>query len=80
MMVFKNTILLILISITTTGCALWPYEKDFDCPIKEGYKCKPLYEISTMADKGMFEPKPINLDDTKSVKKRSKRRGRCNAC
>jgi hypothetical protein len=80
MTVFKNTILLILISITTTGCALWPYEKDFDCPIKEGYKCKSLYEISAMADKGMFEPKPINLDDTKSVKKRSKRRGSCNAC
>jgi len=82
-MVFKNTVLLILVSITTTGCALWPYQKDFDCPIKEGYKCKSLYEISEMADRGVFAPKPTNQvkeDNIKSQNNRNKKRGRCGAC
>lgn len=55
-MVFKNIIFLILILISTSGCALWPYKKDFDCPVQEGIKCKSLYEISEMADRGMFGP------------------------
>ena len=54
-MVFKNTALLILIAITTSGCAkLWPYKSDFDCPIDEGLKCRSLYEVSKMADEGRF--------------------------
>ena len=54
-MVFKNTTLLILIAIATSGCAkIWPYKSDFDCPIEEGLKCRSLYEVSKMADEGRF--------------------------
>lgn len=56
-MVFRNVISLILISMLTSSCALWPYKKDFDCPIPEGLKCKSLYEVSVMADSGQFGPK-----------------------
>ena len=55
-MVFKNMALIVLMAFLTTGCALWPYKKDFDCPVKEGLKCKSLYEISEMADQGLFGP------------------------
>lgn len=55
-MVFKNIALLILIAFLTSSCALWPYKKDFDCPVTEGLKCKSLYEISEMADRGLFGP------------------------
>lgn len=52
---FKNIILLILIVISTSGCAkIWPYKSDFDCPIEDGLKCRSLYEVSRMADKGVF--------------------------
>lgn len=57
MMAFKNISLLTLVAFLTSSCALWPYKKDFDCPIKEGLKCKSLYEISEMADKGLFGPR-----------------------
>ena len=55
-MVFKNIILLVLISIGTSGCAIWPYSNDFDCPVPKGMKCKSLYEVSEMADQGLFGP------------------------
>ena len=55
-MFLKNIVLLIGISLVTSSCALWPYKKDFDCPVKEGLKCKSLYEISEMADAGLFGP------------------------
>lgn len=53
---FKNLALVGLLAFLTSGCALWPYKKDFDCPVKEGLKCKSLYEISEMADAGLFGP------------------------
>ncbi|MDG1437089.1 MAG: conjugal transfer protein TraV [Rickettsiaceae bacterium] len=59
MMVFKKIILLVVMSMITSSCALWPYKKDFDCPIQEGLKCKSLYEVSKMADQGMFGPDAI---------------------
>ncbi len=55
-MSFKNIALVVLLAFLTSGCALWPYKKDFDCPVKEGLKCKSLYEISEMADRGLFGP------------------------
>jgi hypothetical protein len=55
-MVFKNIVLLTLVLLLTSSCALWPYEKDFDCPIKKGLKCKSLYEIGQLADQGFFGP------------------------
>lgn len=55
-MVFKNIILLVLMSVITSGCALWPYKSGFDCPVPRGVKCKSLYEVSEMADRGMFGP------------------------
>ena len=84
-MVFKNIILLVTLSITMSGCALWPYQKDFDCPITEGLKCKSLYDISVMADKGLFGPnaplpKCEELDTKKSkkqIKTKNKQVGRC---
>ena len=53
---FKNITLVVLLAFLTSSCALWPYKKDFDCPVKEGLKCKSLYEISQMADAGLFGP------------------------
>jgi|GEM_PF-2250145 len=55
-MFLRNMILLIGVSVVTSSCALWPYKKDFDCPVTEGLKCKSLYEISEMADAGLFGP------------------------
>lgn len=53
---FKNITLVVFLSFLMSGCALWPYKKDFDCPVKEGLKCKSLYDISQMADRGLFGP------------------------
>ena len=66
-MVFKNIISLLIVSIITSSCALWPYKKDFDCPIQEGLKCKSLYEIFQMADQGLFGPHANKLDTNKEV-------------
>ena len=82
-MTFKNIATLIAISIITSGCSLWPYEKDFDCPVKEGLKCKSLYEISVMADEGMFGPHAKKSEDknqNKSKKLKNKRQVICNDC
>ena len=80
---FKNIATLIAVSLITSSCALWPYKKDFDCPVKEGLKCKSLYEISVMADEGKFGPnaKKSGENDLQKCKKhRTKRKGICNAC
>ena len=53
---YKNIALVVVLAFLTSSCALWPYKKDFDCPVKEGLKCKSLYEISEMADCGLFGP------------------------
>jgi len=86
---FRNILLLGLVTILASGCAIWPYEKDFDCPVKEGLKCKSLYEISEMADQGMFGPnatktklQDCECDKAKSRKSRIRqtlKKGRCNA-
>ena len=55
MMVFR-IIALTLLSMSLSSCALWPYKRDFDCPVTEGLKCKSLYEISQMADEEIFGP------------------------
>ena len=55
MMVFR-ILGLILLSMNLSSCALWPYKRDFDCPVQEGLKCKSLYEISKLADEGRFGP------------------------
>ena len=55
-MILRNIVLLIGVSVVTSGCTLWPYKKDFDCPVKEGLNCKSLYDISQMADRGLFGP------------------------
>ena len=86
---FRNIFLMGVVAILTSSCAIWPYKKDFDCPIKEGLKCKSLYEISEMADQGMFGPNAIKnmrqdceCDKPKSRKFRIKRtvnKGCCDA-
>lgn len=49
--------LILLIATSMTGCAkLWPYKSDFDCPVPQGERCKSLYEVNKMADKGKFDP------------------------
>lgn len=49
---------LLLISLLgLQSCALWPYERDFDCPVSEGLKCKALHEVSELADQGYFASK-----------------------
>ncbi len=52
---FKIIIMVIFISLSLQSCKLWPYRSDFDCPLPDGYKCKSLYEINNLADKGVFE-------------------------
>ena len=75
-MVFKHIILLVTLSLITSSCALWPYKKDFDCPITEGLKCKSLYEISMMADEGLFGPHAIRSKCVDSVKTKQLRNTR----
>jgi hypothetical protein len=55
-MVFKQICSLSLLVFLTSSCAIWPYETDFECPAQEGLKCKSLYEVSIMAEKGEFGP------------------------
>jgi hypothetical protein len=65
---FKKIILTIFafsLLVFLGGCSLWPYKRDFDCPVGQGVKCKSLYEISKMADRGEFGPdavKKSNID------------------
>ena len=44
-----------------SGCMLWPYKADFDCPHPEGESCRSLYEINQLADQQMFAPTQENL-------------------
>ena len=79
----KNIALVVVLAFLTSSCALWPYKKDFDCPVKEGLKCKSLYEISVMADEGMFGPHAKKSEDknqNKSKKLKNKRQVICNDC
>jgi hypothetical protein len=68
----KKLILIITILTSISSCALWPYKKDFDCPVKEGLKCKSLYEISEMADQGIFAPKDTKPNDNQSTTQKPK--------
>lgn len=42
--------------VLLSGCAVWPYKSDFDCPIPKGEQCKALYEINKLADLGKYSP------------------------
>lgn len=88
-MFLKNIVLIAWVGMITSSCALWPYKKDFDCPITEGLKCKSLYEISQMADSDMFGPEATNniskCDCPSLNRKKPSSLGvnqieRCNAC
>jgi len=68
----RKIILIITISTSISSCALWPYKKDFDCPVKEGLKCKSLYEISEMADQGIFAPKATKPNEDQNAKQKPK--------
>jgi hypothetical protein len=89
----KNIALVVVLAFLTSSCALWPYKKDFDCPVKEGLKCKSLYEISEMADAGLFGPHakkqneqncncPNDSNDNKSLPRqfRTKKLAKGNCC
>lgn len=81
-MLFKKLILIITISTSISSCALWPYQKDFDCPVTEGLKCKSLHEVSEMADEGIFAPNAIKAKELSDIKQKALRRdkrGCCNA-
>ena len=47
--------------IFLSGCTLWPYKSDFDCPRPKGEHCKPLYEINKLADLCIYAPKVDEL-------------------
>lgn len=84
-MILRKIVLMLTLSTTLGGCSLWPYKKQFDCPMTDGPKCKSLYEISEMADKGMFGPhaKKSEVEDATKYRrgrKLTKNRGYCNAC
>lgn len=70
-MAFKKIILLCILSTATTSCALWPYKKDFDCPVTEGMICKSLHEISEMADQGIFATGAIKDKEFKNKKQKA---------
>ena len=74
-----RVLILCLLAGLLQSCALWPYERDFGCPIKEGLKCKTLYEISQLADQGYFAPgadKEKICPGCKQPQSQKKRRGR----
>ena len=84
-MILRKTLLMLTLSTTLCGCSLWPYKKQFDCPMTDGPKCKSLYEISEMADKGAFGPHAKKSEVEAEAKYRrgrrvKKNRGCCNAC
>lgn len=56
-MVIIYRFLLLIGLLGLQSCALWPYERDFDCPVSEGLKCKALHEVSELADQGYFATK-----------------------
>ena len=81
-MIIKNIAALLIITCLTSGCALWPNQKDFDCPVTEGLKCKSLHEVSEMADQGIFAPSAIKAKELSDIKQKGPRRdkrGCCNA-
>ena len=51
----QNIIAIILLSVLTSSCALWPYKKDFDCPLPKGEGCLSLHEVMRRADNGFYE-------------------------
>jgi hypothetical protein len=55
-----NKIFLGGLIVLLSGCSVWPYKSDFDCPIPKGEQCKALYEINKLADLGKYSP---NNDD-----------------
>ena len=77
-MVFKNSLILMLLAFLTSSCAIWPYESDFDCPVQEGLKCKSLYEISKMAEEGRFGPSAKIANDNSNNQKQFE--NRCSCC
>jgi len=60
-----SRILLLASLMMLQSCSMWPYEKDFDCPISEGLKCKSLYEVSELADQGYFGPDKVRTGKCK---------------
>lgn len=54
-MQIRNIVLVIILSILTSSCALWPYKRDFNCPIPEGEGCLSLHEVMRRADAGVYE-------------------------
>lgn len=73
---FMRQFLLITLALTCSGCSLWPYKSDFDCPVGDGVKCTSLYEISQMADRGEFGPQSKRHAEFKAKKERGKKRFR----
>ena len=55
-----NLLALLSVSLLLNGCSMWPYKRDFDCPVPEGEQCKSLYEVHKMADQGKYDPNNPN--------------------
>lgn len=51
-----KTITHLLLVLSLSGCALWPYKSDFDCPVPEGDQCQSLYQTNIKADQGTYAP------------------------
>ena len=79
----RKLILIITMANALSSCALWPYKKDFDCPIPEGEGCLSLHEVMERADAGMYGTgvkKSLDNQLQKPRKLRHQKRGCCNAC
>ena len=57
-----RVIALVLTCFVLSGCDLWPYKSDFDCPHPEGEHCKLLYEIHHLTNTGKYDPDFIACD------------------
>jgi hypothetical protein len=71
-----NLLALLSVSLLLSGCSMWPYKRDFDCPVPEGERCKSLYEVHKMADQGKYDPNNPNnqidhIEKTKNCGKRN---------
>ena len=59
----RNILIILILSVSVSGCKMSPYGNEFDCQIPQGLSCKSLYEVSKLADSGIFEPDNPNYQE-----------------
>lgn len=59
----KAPLFYVLLLISLSSCALWPYQSDFDCKIPEGGGCKSLYDVNLEANCGAYTPQKPSCEE-----------------